>query len=350
MNRFKDKVLAVDDDPVNLKIIGEALSDKCQLKLISSGDEALVEIPKFKPDVVLLDIMMPGLNGYETCQKIKIDPVLKFTKILLISAKAMVSDRLLGYDTGADDYITKPFNDDELLAKVKVYLRMKFLEEMEELRRNTLTSIAQNVRNPLMSILGTGSMVTEKDMDEWRVDQLKSQLEHMRASNVELMNFCNKAMLLCELKDGREMALEKVAVEEVVGDVIKSFIVQSREKGMKISYKNMMNQAISMDAQLVESALSGILQNAITYSPLNAEINMLSMEKNDHCVIMIEDQGSGLVQRVFKEISANESRTYQTGEGVGLNVAQIIAQLHGGKVSYTTNAKWGMTFYFSIPI
>ncbi|MBL8014251.1 MAG: response regulator, partial [Candidatus Omnitrophica bacterium] len=123
---LKDKVLAVDDDPTNLKIYEEVLKDQCHLKVASTGEEALQQIPRFKPDIVLLDIMMPGIDGYETCQKIKNDPDLKFTKILMVSAKAMTNDRLAGYGTGADDYITKPFNDDELLAKVKVYLKLKF--------------------------------------------------------------------------------------------------------------------------------------------------------------------------------------------------------------------------------
>ncbi len=346
---LRDKVLAVDDDPVNLEIIEETLKNKCHLKVVSSGEAALEEIPKFKPDVVLLDIMMPGIDGYQTCQRIRNDPALKFTKILMISAKAMVSERLAGYEFGADDYITKPFNDEELLAKVKVYLRLKFFEELEELRRNTLTSIAQNIKNPLVSMLGAGSNLSEENTGELKTDILKSQLEQMRKSGQELMSFCNKAMLLCELKDGRDMVFEITAAEDIIGEVVKNFISQTREKGIKVSYKNTVNCAVRVDSQLIENALSSILQNAITYSPPNSGINILSTEENGRWVVMFEDQGAGLVQRVFSEISASDSNINHAGEGIGINVAKIIAQLHGGNMSFTPNAKGGMSFYFSIP-
>lgn len=122
MNRLP-RILAVDDDPMNRIVVMEYLEDDYDLVVVESGQEALDTIPRFRPDVVLLDIMMPGLDGYETCRRIKSDPHSRHTKVILVSAKAMLEERLEGYEAGADDYVTKPFSPRELCLRVKAVLR-----------------------------------------------------------------------------------------------------------------------------------------------------------------------------------------------------------------------------------
>src|SRR6185295_3257899 len=107
-------ILVVDDDPINTSIMEEVLGDTYLLKTATSGLEALELMNTFCPDLVLLDIMMPGMTGYETCKQIRSKPSLKYLKVVLVSAKATVSERLKGYEVGADDYVTKPFNHQEL--------------------------------------------------------------------------------------------------------------------------------------------------------------------------------------------------------------------------------------------
>ena len=129
------KILAVDDDHANLNIISEILSDDYSVKTALSGEEALRLVKSFLPDLVLLDIMMPGIDGYEVCKKLRADAQLANTKILFLSAKELLEDRLFGYGVGGDDYITKPFDEEELLAKIKVFLRLKYEEEIKSLNK-----------------------------------------------------------------------------------------------------------------------------------------------------------------------------------------------------------------------
>jgi putative two-component system response regulator len=130
----ENRVLAVDDDITNLAIIRESLGDKVDLRTALDGATAIQLARDFCPRVVLLDIMMPLMNGYEVCRRIREDPIARHCRIILVSAKTDVADRLKGYEVGADDYLTKPFVDDELEAKVQVALRTKTVDEFAIVR------------------------------------------------------------------------------------------------------------------------------------------------------------------------------------------------------------------------
>ena len=128
----KSKILAVDDNSINLAVIEELLGSQYNLMTVSTGTEALKIAQEFRPDLIILDIMLHGMSGYEVCQQIRKSSSLRDTKIIMVSAKAMASDRLKGYEIGADDYLTKPFDGEELLAKVCTHLRSKPIEAISE--------------------------------------------------------------------------------------------------------------------------------------------------------------------------------------------------------------------------
>ena len=123
------KILAVDDDPNNIAILEELLEGQYVLKTSSNGEQALELAPDFLPDMILLDIMMPGMDGYEVCRRLRGHHMLKDTKIIMLTARAMRAEQSEGLRVGADDYITKPFDGDEFLEKVQVHLRPKNAEE-----------------------------------------------------------------------------------------------------------------------------------------------------------------------------------------------------------------------------
>ena len=118
----KYKILSVDDNTENNEIIQEILGDIYNLKTAESGEEALKTITEFKPDLVLLDIMMPGIDGYETCRRIKSTPELKDTIVIMVSARDLLNDKIEGYEAGAFDYITKPFTENDLIDSIAFFL------------------------------------------------------------------------------------------------------------------------------------------------------------------------------------------------------------------------------------
>ena len=118
----KKKILAVDDNPDNGAIIEELFGDRYDLRAATTGEEALEIAQDFQPDIVLLDIMMPGLDGYEVCQRLREYPSLAETKILMVTAKGALEDRVKGYEVGANDFITKPFDEENILESVEFFL------------------------------------------------------------------------------------------------------------------------------------------------------------------------------------------------------------------------------------
>ena len=116
------RILIVDDDITNLKFLNEILEDDYQLHSVSTGEDALNLMDEFNPRIILLDVMLPGISGYQVCKEIRSNEKHSDTGIILISAKAMVNERQKGYEAGADDYITKPFDHEELLDKIEVML------------------------------------------------------------------------------------------------------------------------------------------------------------------------------------------------------------------------------------
>ena len=118
----RPRILIVDDHPLNVQILEDLLEDDYQLAMATSGEEALTLTTAFAPDLILLDVMMPGMDGYETCRRIRAMPISSYTKIIMVSAKAMPSEREQGFEAGADGYITKPFENADLMDKVRLSL------------------------------------------------------------------------------------------------------------------------------------------------------------------------------------------------------------------------------------
>ena len=119
----RTKILIVDDNPTNVAIMEEILGESYDLKTAVTGEESLEIAPDFQPDLILLDIMLPGIDGYEVCRQLRTQSAFQDTIIIMVSAKGMVSERYEGLKAGADDYITKPFDEEELLESVAFFLK-----------------------------------------------------------------------------------------------------------------------------------------------------------------------------------------------------------------------------------
>ena len=186
----KNKILAVDDNSINLSVIKELLGSQYDLMTVSTGLDVLKMAQEFRPDLIILDIMLPDIDGYEVCQQIRKNSLLRYTKIIMISAKAMVSERLKGYQVGADDYLTKPYDGEELLAKVCAHLRPKPIKEIQQNEQNLLNTLYGKINallNSLVNSLIELAQTLESD-ENVTIDKRKRLAEQLNSCVKELQN------------------------------------------------------------------------------------------------------------------------------------------------------------------
>lgn len=350
----KQNILIVDDDPLNIEIIEEILGDQYEYRSAASGDEALEEIADFLPDLVLLDIMMPGMDGYEVCRRIRNNEQLSLTKIILVSAKQMLRDRLDGYRAGADDYISKPFDPEELMAKIKVFLRLKSVEEVERIKSNLLSVFSHETRTPLHTIIGFSTLLLEnKSLSE----NESEALTHIMKSGQDMLDLIEKTILLSHLRDGENILKDdKIQVERLIGMAAERISYEFNYHGIEIKSKVSPDTVIEADEELIVTALSCLFDNAIKYSDENSIIKV-SAETTDNkkYKLIIRAEGKSISQSklktMFSEFQVDDVAHHGRGHGLGLSLLKHIIEMHGGEVSVSTDSHTRSTsFSISFPI
>lgn len=346
----KPKILAVDDDKRNLVIIEHILEDNYDLKMVDSGDKAWKVVSSFHPDIILLDIMMPGMDGYELCQKIRNDKRLRTIKIILVSGKIGLDSRLKGYDYGADDYLTKPFEAEELLAKIQVFLRLKHYEEVDSLKSSFLNLISHETKTPISQILGYAELLLDTDLTDEQSDWVQVII---KAANM-LHDNSNKTLLLSQLKKGIELKKEQQVPAELIQSTINTPFAASEQKGVSFDIQVDETSSISIDSGLFKQALQYVLDNAIKFSPEQGVVTIVGEQLEDHLEIRISDQGPGIsvtpIDDIFSEFGEDDILHHQEGLKISLAIARSITEAHGGSLSAYNNADAGATFLFRLPL
>ncbi|MCB1177584.1 MAG: response regulator, partial [Leptospiraceae bacterium] len=248
LEKFKEaKILIVDDEPTNLRVLYNLLKEY-QFKLFTIQDSTTVieTLVQNIPDLILLDIMMPGINGFELCKQIKEKEELSNIPIIFISALNDTKNILKGFELGGNDYISKPFQSEEVLARIKNQLTIKYqakfleeknkeLTELNSMKNKFFSIIAHDVRNPFSAILGL-SEILQDDFDNLEKEQMKSMVGHIHNST----NKCYK--LLENLLQWANSQLNKVEVSPVnnnllnhVNKVLEIFQMQAENKKITLS-------------------------------------------------------------------------------------------------------------------
>lgn len=350
--QLQSKILIVDDHPTNIEVLKKIFGDDYRLATAESGDEALIQASHFQPDIVLLDVMMPGINGYETCRQLRATPDLAHTKILMVSARARLEERLQGYDAGADDYITKPFDQHELRAKVQVYSQLKSLQEVDRLKSNVLSLLSHELRTPLTGVLGPLQLLMRKrDLSPSKQQEF---LETAYRSVTNLSEFIDKAMLLVELKAGlRELRLITGELEEIVRQSIDDVIPKAQARDIDVKLDVAGDSTIHMDRALMARVVVGLLENAIRFSPAAAPVTASVVHAEADVCLTVQDRGCGiepkLLSTIFDGLVTTDSLHHRDGQGLSLAVASEIVRRHGGQIDVESHLGTGSTFTLRLP-
>ena len=349
----RSKILAVDDDAIDIMTIEKLLGEHYELRTATSGQEALEIAPDFRPDIILLDNMMPGLDGGQVCRQIRADTALRHTKIIMLSGKSMVSERIEAYEAGADDYITKPFNEDELLAKIRVYLRLKTVEEMDRFKTDVLTLLSHEARTPLNNIIAPAEMLmSEDDID---AEEKKLLIEMVHSAAGRLHRFFENVMLLSSLKSGKwQFNQEQTNLCEVVHEAVCEVSTKAAEHKIKIEYKFDADPMVCIDSQQIRRVITSILDNAIRFSPSGQSVDVCLTSDDCYVSISVTDRGEGIdpdyLPYVFEELSDPDIDHHSKGQGLSLAIARQIVQQHNGTISAESEKGSDTTFTVRLPI
>lgn len=349
----KNKILIVDDEPINIAILKEILDTENETSYASSGNEAIILAEAFAPDLILLDIMLPDADGYELCRKIKNSPKTSSIKIILVSVKNSLQEKLIGYEAGADDYISKPFEPEEVLAKTRVFLRLKNAEQINEEKKTLLNLFCHETRTPLNAIVGFANLlinsrtISKNDAEKAR---------HILNAGNELLAFISKIVLLEELKNGtRKIVFKKLRLSQILSSAMNSLSADFKNKKIKVDIEIENNESsFSGDEELILFSINCLLKNALTHNPATFPIKIKIFSDTQNVFLSVFDNGPGipehLKEEIFSEFRVADINHHGRGHGLSIPIVKLITEMHGGTISLQNNSPSGSIFSLNFPL
>ena len=352
-NTKKSRILVVDDDPVNLLVIEEILSEHFELACASTGEDAVSIASVFKPDLVLIDLLVQDGSGYNICRLLKSNTKLKFTKIILVSTKALLKDRLFGYQAGADDYIARPFDPDELIAKARVFIRLKSVEEVDRAKDDLINLFSHETRTPLNAIIGFARLLAESPaIPEDEQEFVKTIIE----SGMSLLSLSNKAIMISTLRqEGRTITRFEASLRNLIDNSISDVPESFKLKNIQIINECKDETSIFIDEHMVEVAFAFVIENAMKFSEAGTKVSVTQEfdQTNGNLKVSVCDQGCGITHErlsdIFDEFGVEDVAHHSRGHGLSLSIVKMVMEAHEGTVVAMPNpegkgSKFTLTF------
>lgn len=358
----KFEVLVVDDFPENLIFVGEYLKQHdIDAKFATNGKLALDICSEDLPDLILLDIAMPAMDGFETCKKLKENPITQNIPVIFLTAKVETEDIIKGLEAGGVDYITKPFNLLELTSRVKTHLSLKNkhdklqlmnsrlveavklrseklrmanedLSNLDRAKNDFLIHINHQLRTPLNGILGYSELLSNTKINSEQrefVNEIKSLVDR-------LVKLSERSLLFTELRaDTYKLNMQVLSANEMLLQSL--LVVKQRYEDKTVQIKNNLVNVdfqIFGDDNLVHRCFNIVLDNAIKYSPENGKIVIDAIHSDNGSSIVVSDEGPGIPDE-YRTEKLDLFTTYnqeEAGFGLGLATAKLIMSALSGKI------------------
>lgn len=369
----KPRVLIVDDIPENIKVISNVLyKNGISISIAKNGIQALKIIEKKLPDLILLDIAMPEMNGYQVCEKLKTDPKTSNIPVIFLTAKIDTEDIVKGFDVGAVDYITKPVKSKELLSRVKTHLDLQaktkqlenlnkhledkvrertmelqkaneHLSKLDMAKNDFLRLINHELRTPLNAIMGFLQVLEMQTQTPEQADFIKI----ITQSANSLVKLSESALLITSIRsDKYRVSLEKMQLFIALDEIVTSYKKKTEEKHIEL-INNMSSPDLSVwaDKKLFYTCVSLILDNAIRYSPDAGKVFINSYPEGDNISIEILDDGKGfsdgILEYLYDFFVSDDINHYSEGFGLGLATSKLIMDVLDGSIEVTNREEGG---------
>ena len=356
-------IMVVDDTSANLKLLQEMLRAKGYLVLtFIRGAMALKAAAKNPPDLILLDINMPEMNGFEVCKRLKADEVLKDIPVIFISALTETADKVKAFAVGGVDYITKPFQFEEVNARVETHLRLRRLQvelqELNELKNHFLGMAAHDLRTPLGGIMGISELLADQ-LSPLLTEKQSRFFNMLLASSQFMAGMVNDLLDMSAIESGhltieRRMVDITVPIKRIVE--INEMFASPKNISIAISCQEQLPQVYA-DINRIEQVINNLLSNAIKYSQPGTEITVRLRHENNEVIISVADQGPGIPEKeqhklfhAFGKTSVQPTSEKERSTGLGLLIVKKIMEAHGGRIWLLSEPGKGTEFFFSLPV
>jgi hypothetical protein len=364
--RGKGKVLIVDDERDLVTMLAYNLGKKgYQISTAYSGFEAWEKIESGKPDLLILDLMMPDLDGWELCRLVRRSQTREINDmgILMLTARAMPEDRVYGLEIGADDYLTKPFSVSELILRVEklagkrksVYQlkeEMASLQSSMHRKETDLKRVVHDLKNPLLSIGASAKRMLRRSQNE---EELKI-LGMIYDSSVQLTGWVDDTLSSNKL----EAEIKEVDIQQLIQQVVNLLKETSEEKKIEIFFDSSASVPhLFCHEQLMFRTIENLLNNALKYTPHGGKVDVtltpyLQWKEGGFVEISIKDTGIGIledeIERIFEAFYRGRNHSTQAGVGLGLSFAKQAVEFHGGKILVQSEPLKGSIFSILLPV
>ncbi|OBQ38160.1 MAG: hypothetical protein AN487_08285 [Anabaena sp. CRKS33] len=388
-------ILVVDDNPTNLEILDHALTQEgYKVRIEAEGLNVIKQARLSIPDLILLDIMLPDLNGFEVCKQLKADPLTEGIPIIFMTALADPVDKIKGLNLGAVDYITKPFQKEELLARVRGHVQLRQLNKTLELQNQQLIELKNELENRVAERTAELSQALEKEKE---LNQLKSRfitmashefrtpLAIISSSSGILQNFSDRLsekrkqehletiqntikhiiQVLDDVLMINQAEAEKIEVKLEPLDIIKfcrhlkeqieaSFTSHGIDFYIDLGDEIFSNyQLVLVDKKLLRQIITNLLTNAIKYSPDHNLVNFSLSRKDNQLIFKIIDHGIGIPAtdqvHLFEYFQRGSNVGTLPGTGLGLSIVKKCVDLHQGEITFHSELGKGTVFTVILP-
>lgn len=359
-------ILMVDDNPVNLQVLTSMLKQSgWRPRPVTSGRLGLQAARNEAPDLVLLDVNMPELNGYEVCELLKADPQLADIPVIFVSALGETVDKVRGFQVGGVDYITKPFQLDEVKARVAAHLELRRqrreldasyqkLRESERLRDSLVHMIVHDLRSPLGAIIAYLDLIATEAQQKLGAEAQEDVQNAMRATRnmVRMVN----AILDASKLEAQMMKLDLRACDlvEVLAQSLDD--LESLVGNRHLAFARPEAPAMVVaDREIVARIVQNFLANALRFTPGGGEIRLGLAVEAQHMRVFVADTGPGVPpdarERIFDKFveATGPTPDRRRGTGLGLAFCKMAVEAHGGRIGVDSELGKGSTFWFTLP-
>jgi len=354
-----ETILIVDDTPDNVKVLRTLLSHAgFDVLIAEDGDEGIQVTEYAHPDLILLDIMMPKMNGFEVCEHLKSQKRTKDIPIIFMTALTEVLDKIKGFELGAADYITKPFHQQEVLARVKAHITLR--KQQRQLQKRNLEldafahTVAHDLKNPLSAIVNLCGLFLEKYSVNTSLDANSiKNITFVEKAGLKALDTISALLMLSGVSRQPNLLIEPLDMAHIIEQVIEMRLASLKKNaGGSIDLPNSWPVAKGY-APWIEEIWFNYLSNGLKYGGQPPHLTLGADQQDDDMIrFWVKDNGKGLSPKNIARLFTPFTRLHQKrvdGHGLGLSIVQQIVEKLGGQVGVESEVGQGSLFYFTLP-